>query len=93
MSRLLRLFFLTFGAWIALLTLALVLRHSSVGEVVFANPAAASVYVGLQAALTAIALVMGGWSLLRGPNHDRLVVALPMIALTIYGALLMAGRG
>ena len=93
MPRHLRLFFFAFGTWLGLLGLALALEHSSVGQVVFASKASASVYLGLQAVLTVVAFILGSWSVVRGPNSGRLMVAVPMIALAVYGAMLIAGPG
>jgi len=93
MPRHLRLFFFAFGTWLGLLGLALALEHSSVGKFVFTNPAAVSVYLGLQAILTVVALVLGVWTVVRGPNSGRLMVAVPMIVLAVYGAMALAGPG
>ena len=93
MPRHLRLFFFAFGAWIGVLGLALAVEHSSVGRVLFANKASASVYLGLQAILTVVAFALGVWSVVRGPNRGRLMVAVPMIVLAVYGAMALAGPG
>ena len=92
MPRVPRLFFLSFGAWLGVLVLAQAIKHSSVGRVSFASPAVWTVYVGFQAGLTGIAFILGGWSLVRGPNRTRWVVAVPMIVLAVYGAVLLASR-
>ena len=93
MPRFPRLFFVAFGVWLAILLLAQAMKHSSVGRVGFASPAVWTVYGGVQAGLTGIAFILGGWSLVRGPSRTRWVVALPMIVLAAYGAMLLAGRG
>jgi hypothetical protein len=92
MPRFPRLFFLSFGVWLGILVLAQTMKHSSVGRVGFASPAAWTAYVGIQGALTGIAFILGGWSLMRGPNRTRWVAALPMIVLAVYGAVLIAGK-
>jgi len=93
MPRHLRLFFFAFGAWIGVRGLALAVEHSSVGQVVFASPASVQVYLGLQAVLTSVAFILGVWSVVRGPNSGRLMVAVPLILLAVYGAMLIAGAG
>jgi len=92
MPRSSRLFFLAFGVWLGILVLAQVLKHSSLGRAGFAGPMVWPVYVDVQAALTGIAFILGGWSLVRGPNGARRVVAVPMIVLAISGAVLIAGK-
>ena len=93
MPRNLRLFFFAFGAWLALLTLILAVEHSAVGQVVFASRASATTYLAVQVILTVVAFALGMVSLVRGPNSARLMVAVPMIVLAIYGAMVIAGPG
>ena len=90
MPRHLRLFFFAFGAWAGLLGLVQLVGQTSAGQVIFASPASASVYRGLQGILTIVAFVLGAWALVRGPNRGRLMVVVPMIVLALYGAMLIA---
>ena len=92
MPRHLRLFFFSFGVWLGILVLAQAMKHSSVGRVGFASPSAWTAYVGFQAGLTGIAFILGGWSLVRGPNETRRMVAVPMIVLAVYGVVSLAFR-
>ena len=92
MPRFPRLFFLAFGVWLGILLLAQAMKHSSVGRVGFASASVWTVYVGAQAALTGLAFILGGWSLVRGPNETRRVVAVPMIVLAVYGVVLLGSR-
>ena len=79
-------------ALLGILVLAQAIKHSSVGRAGFANPAVWTAYVGFQAVLTGIVFILGGWPLVRGPNGTRWVVAVPMVVLAVYGAVLVASR-